>query len=590
MLTNKIIKPFELKPIRKMPPNKELLKYLPRWMSNNSPDDLGIIRFGFEMFPEALKRDYGVAGWVKPALYQVLAYHPSHTKIDRSHAICTYREGSKSTWFSKILPLYFLLVGQYGIYHNNYILPEMDYIRIRAKNEDDATKKLDRVLMEFTNDRVLRLFGRLEPTLKETKDKRLKNTSKFIILLNGYILQALGLNQPSRGANIKDRRPSFDIDDDVENKENTKSDSARKYNYNEILGEQFGGLDKDGITVYIGNFVHSECIMKHLQDVDNTSWTKQFHTATYLDEEGTERSDWERRFSVSYWRKLEKWYEKQPKLGGRRTFFMEYYNKIISEHDYKIIYFDAEYRKKYGHNWLVASVNEQGQWVQEWMNCNIIVSTDPAISTASGSSDGVVTVTAFCSDKKRRVIDCSLAKFDIRDRYYNDDLRPKIIARTREELSNVKRKGGVEETVRKIIEYDANGFVIENAGQQLAWFNDTREILERLNIHIPGLPYHPTDDKDYKLQTGLLNLFAAGLYEIKETMPFCKQVIDQIQTFPDNKKDILDALHNAEKLGRCPSVYSLNAMGYMTAPEEKKPNKEVAELLSRKDVQAYVLG
>lgn len=562
---------FELQPLRKVPRNKELLKWLPRWQSNNSPDDLGIIRFGFELFPHTLNREYGVPGWVRPALYQVLAYHPRHTKIDRSHAICTYREGAKSTWFAKILPLYFLLLGEYGIYHKDFLLPEMDYIRIRAKNEDDAIKKLDRILMEFTNPYVGNLFGRLEPTLKETKDKRLKNTSKFIILLNGYICQALGLNQPSRGANIKDRRPTLDIDDDVENKENTKSDTQRDYNAKEILGEQFGGLDKDGITIYIGNFVHSECIMKHLQAESNTSWTKQFHTATRINENGEEVSDWEERFSVSYWRKLEKWYENQPKLGGHRTFFMEYYNKIVSEHDYKVKYFEGRYVYKQKHNWIVFISEEEGQPVEKWVNCFIVVSLDPAISTSTKSSDGVVSVVAFCSDGQRRMIDCSLGKFDIRDRYHDETKRPAIIALTPDALANVSRKGGVEETVRKVIQYHANAYVIENAGQQLAWFNDVKDLLERLDIRIQGMPYHPNDEKDYKLQTGLLNWFAAGKWELSETMPFLKRVVEQIQTFPDSKKDVLDTLFNAEQVGRIPKKISLASIdGISTfSPDEE---------------------
>ena len=83
------------------------------------------------------------------------------------------------------------------------------------------------------------------------------------------------------------------------------------------------------------------------------------------------------------------------------------------------------------------------------------------------------------------------------------------------------------------------------------------------------------------------------MYEIKQTMPFCKQVVDQIQTFPDNKKDILDALHNAEKMGRIPLALSVNSLGWVSvSPEEKgsKTVEEVLDLIERPDVDSYVIG
>jgi len=156
---------FLLLPVRKDIPNQLLLQYLPRWMDNTSPNDLGIVRFGFEMFPSTVKAEYGVADWVRPTLYNILAFKPGMKKIDRAWAVCTSREYSKTTWIAKILPLYLMLVGQYGIYHNSrYLLPESDYIRLRAKTQDKAEEKLTNVTMEFSNPRVVEFFTDLRPT------------------------------------------------------------------------------------------------------------------------------------------------------------------------------------------------------------------------------------------------------------------------------------------------------------------------------------------------------------------------------------------------------------------------------------------
>jgi len=585
---------YDLKPLRKLPENSILYKYLPRWQTNTSPNNLGIVRFGFELFPHTLKREYGTAKWVRPALHEVLKYAQGDTKVDRCHAICTYREGSKSTWFGKILPLYFLLIGQYGIYHNDILLPEVDYIRLRAKNSDDAEKKLLNVTTEFINKTIMSLFGRLEPNIKEVRDEKLKNTSKFMILKNGYIFQAIGLNQPSRGANIKDRRPKMDIDDDVENKENTKTGTMRQYNADEILGEQFAGLDKDGLTIYIGNYVHADCLIKHLLSEKNVGWKKQFYQITNIDPiTGEETPDWPLRFDLKYVAGLKRWFEGHTELGGLRRYMMEYYNKLISDKDFRLIEFEGEYKYKNGFNWVIKKTYDELQdEILSWYNCKNITSLDPAISTKTKSSDGCITTTAFCSDGQRRVIDCSLSKFDIRDRYYNeeDELRIKAtskLAITDEELRLVRRRGGVEECVRHIIKYHSEGIVIENAGQQLAWYNDVKDLLKKLRIRIRMLPFFPKDEKQYKLQVGLLNWFSAARYELLATMRFIKKVREQIETFPDSKLDILDALHNAEMLGKCPDKIGFNVFG--DTRYEKKKQTILDEIDKAKDVEAYMV-
>jgi hypothetical protein len=520
-------------------------------MDNTSPEDLGIIRFGFDLFPSTLETKYGVADWVRPTLYNILKYGPDTDKIDRCWAVCTSRDYSKSTWIAKILPLYLMLVGQYGIYYNSInLLPEADYIRLRAKNQEKAEEKLGNVSMEFFNPRVIQLFGDLRPTFQEVRDKKLKNTSKLVILTNDYIFQAQGLNMPSRGANIKDRRPKVDIDDDVENKENTKTHTQRAYNSKEILGEQFGGLSQDGLTIYIGNFVHQECIMAKLQ-ADDSVWNRLFFQASYIDEKGIERSGWGKRYSLKYLHRLGEWYRAQPDMGGYKIFRMEFYNEIISDKEYQLEWIEGRYVRKNDMN-FVSIIDANGGEVLK--RIHIVVSGDPAISTAAKSSDGVASVVGFGADKQRYIMWVSLAKFDIVDRYHDQTKRPRILAITPEEMGNVKRLGLVSEMGRLILRYNADGFVLENAGQQLAWFNDLQEdILRPLGIAIPGLPYHPVDEKVYKLETGLMNQISAGRYTLLKRAGHVKAGELQVNTFPDNKLDVLDTWFNAEQMRKFPS-------------------------------------
>jgi hypothetical protein len=415
-----------------------------------------------------------------------------------------------------------------------------------------------------------------------------------MILKNGYIFQAIGLNQPSRGANIKDRRPKMDIDDDVENKENTKTDTMRQYNADEILGEQFAGLDKQGLTIYIGNYVHANCLMKHLLSEKNVGWKKQFYQITNIDPiTGEETPDWPLRFDLKYVKGLKRWFEGHTELGGLRRFMMEYYNKLISDKDFRIIEFDGQYKRRSGINWVIKiTLDEVQERVETWYNAMNVTSLDPAISTKKKSSDGCITTTAFCSDGQRRVIDCSLSKFDIRDRYYNEEDELRIKSTTKlaisiEDLGLIRRRGGVEEAVRHVIRYHSEGLVIENAGQQLAWYEDIRDLLKKVGLRLKLLPFHPTDDKEYKLQVGLLNWFSAARYELLSSMRFIKKVREQVETFPDSKLDILDALHNAEVLGRCPDKIGFSIHGDLRMKKGKRTVLD--DIDEAEDVEAYMV-
>jgi len=577
-----IKKGLELLPCRKEFATPYLKDYFPRWQNNTSPDDLGIIRFGFDLFPDALNPKYGVADWVRPTLYRILRWKEGMTKIDRAWAICTSRDFSKSTWLAKILPLYLTLVGQYGIYFKtDNLLPEADYIRIRAKNGEKAEEKLDNVTMEFRADIIRDMFGDLAPTIKEVRFEKLKDKAKLAILRNRYIIQAQGINSPARGANIRNRRPKVDISDDVENKENTKTHTTRTYNAKEILGEQFGGLSQDGLSVYVGNYVHQECLLAKMMK-PNSGWNRLFFQASKFDSAGIERSGWRKRFSMKFIRNLGEWYKNQPDLGGYRIFRMEYYNELIADKDYKLQTWTGEFVHKGNFNYIERIMPDGSK---ELIRVNVIISGDPAISTAKSSSDGCVSAIAFGSDFNRYVLDIGLAKYDIRDRFYDLSLKPKILAMSIDEMSNVKRKGLVDEMARFIIRYHADGFVLENAGQQLAWFNDLKEdILKPLGLdHINGLPYHPRDEKVYKLETGLMNIVSAGRYFLKDDMTVKNAAEMQIKTFPSSKLDILDTWFNAEQLKKFPPKANIDTFGH--------PRKVVNESLyvPPKDVEAWMV-
>lgn len=553
-------KTYHLRPLRRrVPAGQEwIYPFIARWQ-NNAPGDLGILRFGFDLFDETLlDPKFGVAGWVSEAFEQILEFYPAFKKTDRAHVIRTYRDGSKTTWM-QIFILYLILVGDYGIYWEDNLLPDAKFIRYRGKTFDEADKKVDTIRMELiTNQKLIRVFGEMTPTFKEVKRLKLRDNVKLMMLKNGKVIRPFGLNQPSRGDNIRGMRPDIDINDDVEDNKNTKTESLREHNYNDVIGDQFGGIKDNGMLINILNLVHPDAMgAKFIKNPD--IWRIQDHTATKFivdpdTGEETEVSDWERRFSVSYYKKLERFFTRNGKY---HIFRREYYNEIISEMEYKLIYFNGKYVRREGHNWLEV---EQPDGSKKLINCFIVVSADPAISEDKRASDSAIVVNAFCSDGQRRVIDLSLGKFDINDRFANEEDRPAILATTPEEMSRIIKKGTVQEVARKVMQYNANAWVIEKAGQQLGWYNDTKDLLKRLGKAIPSLAYKPTEKKETKLTEGLMNRFSAGNYEIYEKLPHLKALEASIRQFP-SKMDILDAIFNSEQIGRVPKRYNIDLYG-----------------------------
>ena len=530
-----------------------LAQYLPYWQ-NNSLQYSGFIRFCFDLFSgKLIDPRYGIPRWLESARRVIFRYYPGMYKMDRCNAICTYRDGAKTTYI-QLLVLYFILLSDYGIYWENNCLPIVDFIRYRAKSFDEAEKKTDTIKWYLGDKDVEEVFGEIRPTFGKGLVKGTKDNIKLLITNTNKILIPFGIEQPARGHNIRGKRPQLDIADDVENTQNTKTPISREYNWTEVMAEQLGGLDAEGMFVFIFNYVHEQGIGPTLvkaAKLSKTNWNVIVRKLAYekIDDKGniTVIPDWSERFPVDYIKKLEQSYQAKP--SDYRLYRREYFNEILSDEEYQIIFYDGYYERLEGHNWLNVTT-PTGEIVKEVVN--VYVSADPAISEDKKSSDGVVAVTMVNSQGKRRVYDLSVRKFDIRDRYYDESKRPSILATTPEELANVRVRGMVEEIVRKAIYYNADMIIIEKAGQQGAWFNDVLELIKRLGIRTKVASYHPKDEKIYKLKTGLMNQFAAGNYEISTKLPYLERLIQGIKTFPQ-ELDIFDALHNVEPFIRTPN-------------------------------------
>ncbi len=582
---------MKLLPVRKVPPNS-LLQYLPRWQQNNSPTDLGIARFIFDLYyineqmgyPPLIrdfKIEYGVAPWAADALANAYYYEEGMTKEDRCHAFATYREGSKTFWFSFVSTIYDMLVGQYGIYYHNTLLPEVDYQILRGKNNREAQKRILNIANFLRKPIIREIFGEINPTFKQVKEKEAKDSGGLLILPTGHILECSGIEQPSRGLNLFQVRPKKIVFDDVQNRENTKTDERRKQIDAEVMNESFGAVADNGMMWYIANKVHAADTLGRVLDNKNKAWKKHFYTLTVIKkEDGTilpgvgdldhEIPEWGKRWTIERCKKLKEWYETQPELGGIKGFLKEYYNRIVSDTDYKILYHSAKYTRLNNINWL-EFIKPDGQ--KEYKNVYIVLGLDPAISEKKSSSDAVISVMAVTSDKKRYVLEQKFGKFSQKDMFDNLMLKPlRGFALTPQELSAVKRIGSSHECIRLALKYHADAVNIEVAGQQMTFFLEFQEAAQIVGWSGVMRPEPaPSEGKVEKLSQVPLTYFESNLYYIREDMIELK---NDVIAFPDCRKDRLDSLYLCEQVIQFPADISYNPLGQFPRNKEFQPSSE----------------
>lgn len=587
-----------LKELRRTPPNA-LIPYLSRWYSNNSPTDLGVARFVFDLYElnrragyTPLYKDfvsaYGVAPWAAEALSEYYTWEEGMSKEDRCFVYATYREGTKTSWFTFWSRAYEALIGQYGIYHKDFLTPETDYQVLVGKNLKEAAKRLMSISSLLNKPLVHHLFGDLKPSFQEVKKKDAKDSAELLILSNGYTFQANGVNQPIRGSNVLQARPKVIIFDDVQNKENTKTEESRKDCDKEVMEESFGAVVDLGTIVYIGNKIHQDDTLGKLLDPENTQWKKKFFTLTVKEINGvrypgvgdmeTEVPEWGQRWTMEKLKKRREWFIRQPKMGGLRGFLKEYYNIIRTEADYQLKYHTARYHREFGLNWLVfrdAAGNE------EYINCKIIIGDDPAISEKEGSSDSAIAAVAFLPDHRRYVLDISSGKYDIHDRYFDGHYVPDngVVALQLHEMNKIKRKGNVGEIIRMFMKYNADGIVVETAATNSTFFNELVSALDKLHLHPPKMPYpaRGAGDKTTRNKECPLAYFEAGLYHLPGEWDevnkkwICKipKLEAEIQSFP-SRQDHIDSLHIAEQMASFPARVIYNRIGInLKQPEHR---------------------
>jgi hypothetical protein len=199
-----------------------------------------------------------------------------------------------------------------------------------SKTGSHAEKQISSVATQLsTNQRLLAVFGAFRPPQRNDESLRWSESEGLIQTLNGVTLAAKGIDGQVRGTNINARRPDILIIDDLEDKENTKTEDRRKTTRGSFFSDLLPCLpemDKESTAVFLCNLVVRDSLGVHL--LGDPEWTSIRLGAVDLDGEPL----WEQLLSLDELERKKRSYSIQGELA---TYYLEYHNEIRVVEDQK---------------------------------------------------------------------------------------------------------------------------------------------------------------------------------------------------------------------------------------------------------------
>lgn len=513
---------------------------LMEWADNSNRDDLGIVRFSQELFPDRINSKYGVPEMHKNIYADLLdARTNGKDKMDRLHVIAAPREHSKSTITTFIYVLYCILFGQ------------AKFVVLISESYEKTTQFIRSIKKALASSRVQAYFG--DVRAQDAVSEGGKWTESHIVTATGVHILALGMGKSARGLN-EDIRPDLIIADDVESENNTKTEESRQGNWNWWKKAVVPAADMIlGQVVYIGTMVHYDCILAKLfeqqaeYEPGKGGWRKQFYQVWANDSHT--QTIWPEKFPPHLVGKIEREYLADDEL-GLDQFYAEYLNIAVSPQsrrfsDGVIKLRDFEYRQDDVSGWLYFESRPEND---RWVNVDVFIGIDPASSQKSSAKyTGIV---AGAVDSKGVV-------------YVLEYVRDRIQL---ERGPDDTKDGLIDHAVRLAERYRAKGIAIEVTGVG-------RPIYQRLRNVIKGKAAqsdywkHPritpieaissTAKEDNIINTLEMPFKNKGIF-LRPDMP---ELVQELQQFPKGRyTDLLDAMCNMMKVKRAPDLirYSVN--------------------------------
>lgn len=265
---------------------KIIVKYLDN-ASHKHFSDMGIMRFGKELFPDIFHSKFGPHHEQMVQLFFQLLDPTRERALDRQAYTLIHREAAKTTFFSFLVPMYLIyLKGHYPILKimnegweggdgvNNYKIVtdykiDESFIIIASETlpqSEGFITNIKRILEERED--LMMLFGEKTPIAIKAEGRQVERkwTKTAFITKDNTAVWGVGTGQCIRGRQINNKRPSLVIVDDMYSANNTASsqslDKAKKWFYADLVNS----LDSyKGKVLWLGTLVHPDIVQQEMK-------------------------------------------------------------------------------------------------------------------------------------------------------------------------------------------------------------------------------------------------------------------------------------------------------------------------------------
>lgn len=364
-----------------------------------------------------------------------------------------------------------------------------------SKTGKHATKQLSSVTKQFSNNNLFRaVFGELKPAQRNDEGLRWSESEGYIQTTTNVSMMAVGSGGQIRGSLDDGQRPDNLTIDDIEDKENTKTDERRVSNRDWFFSDMLPvlpELDPEATATMLCNLVHNDSIGVHL--MEDPQWTViKFGP---LDKEG--KPLWPELMDEE---KLEIKKQSYALQGQLANFYLEYFNEVrnIDESKFRPDFFIYIPR-------IISDLIRKS------------IALDPAISKSLRADDAAIALGGITTDGRIHVMDM----------WGKRGAEPQELVATYFEMA---KQYGMS---------SADLFGVETVAFQASIVSYLREAMVRENYYFEIVKHNPGEDKVVRIEGVLQPRYANGFISHQRRFP---KLESQLLDWPYGKRDWPDAL------------------------------------------------
>lgn len=300
-------------------------------------------------------------------------------KEKESIAIEMFRESGKSAYALRAYPLHCLA----------YPKRFCDFIVIIKQNQRAASSKLKQLISEYIGNPLLR------HNMVEIKEQSMNAFSVDVVNEAGekinVRIEAYGKGSGIRGLSNQDRRPSIVILDDIQDKEDSRSETILSADWEWFLSDVVF-LGKSSRIFMIGNNLGEKCVLERC--IANAESLNFLPIKIPVVVDGV--PSWPEKESIA---DIEKEKEDYAKLGKLDIWMAEKMCQAVSDESRIFLESDYQYYSPYRKEDLIG-------------RCNLFACLDPASSMSPDSCYRAISLVGVDADSSWFVLDAKYGRWD----------------------------------------------------------------------------------------------------------------------------------------------------------------------------------